>query len=244
MKKATLVLVAVLSMFLQMDCAPVLFGLRKPVGQHAHTFNIEANETNVNYLLFLPDKYNKEKKDWPLILFLHGSGERGSVIDSVKKHGPPKIVEQVPDFPFIVLSPQCPKEQQWSNDILIPLLDEIVKKYRVDEKRIYLTGLSMGGFGTWALAIQYPHRFAAIAPICGGGDTSKVCVLKNVPTWVFHGAKDQTVPISRSQEMVDALKKCGGKVRFTVYPDAGHDAWTKTYGNPEFYKWFLQIERK
>jgi len=182
LKKATLVLVAVLSMFLQMDCAPVLFGLRKPVGQHAHTFNIEANETNVNYLLFLPDKYNEEKKDWPLILFLHGSGERGSVIDSVKKHGPPKIVEQVPDFPFIVLSPQCPKEQQWSNDILIPLLDEIVKKYRVDEKRIYLTGLSMGGFGTWALAIQYPHRFAAIAPICGGGDTSKVCVLKNVPT--------------------------------------------------------------
>ena len=122
-------------------------------------------------------------------------------------------------------------------------LDEIVSRYRIDEDRIYLTGLSMGGYGTWALAIAYPDRFAAIAPICGGGRADQVARISHVPTWVFHGALDSGVPLSRSVTMVDALKKAEGNVKFTIYPNAKHDSWTETYNNPELYGWFLEQKR-
>jgi predicted peptidase len=126
---------------------------------------------------------------------------------------------------------------------VIALLDEVQSKYKVDPDRVYLTGLSMGGFGTWETATQYPERFAAIVPICGGGRPYTVARLKNLPTWVFHGEKDNVVPIKRSEEMVDALKKAGGDVKFTRYPEAGHDSWTETYNNPELYDWFLKHTR-
>ncbi|MDP4282601.1 MAG: prolyl oligopeptidase family serine peptidase, partial [Bacteroidota bacterium] len=197
-----------------------------------------------NFLLFLPENYGKVNKKWPLIIFLHGSGERGNNLELVKKHGPPKIVEKQPDFPFIVVSPQIAEYSGWSSIELNALLDDVIAHLSVDIDRIYLTGLSMGGFGTWSFAIDYPDRFAAIAPISGGGDSDRVCQLKNMPVWVFHGAKDNVVPIERDKEMVDALKECGGNVKFTIYPDAGHDAWTETYDNPELYKWFLSNKKK
>jgi hypothetical protein len=197
------------------------------------------------YLLFLPQDYkNDSQKKWPMIMFLHGSGERGTVLDSVKKHGPPKIVEQRKDFPFIVVSPQCPPNEGWSVVTLNKLLDEVIAQNRVDTERIYLTGLSMGGFGTWEYAMAYPNRFAAIAPICGGGAPEKAWALRNMPIWVFHGAKDQTVPVKLSEDMVSALKKVGNDVKFTVYPEAGHDSWTDTYNNPELYAWFLKQKKK
>lgn len=192
-----------------------------------------------DYLLFLPKDYAKGRKRWPLILFLHGAGERGSDIESVRIHGVPKILADQPDFPFIVVSPQCPADEWWSTTVLEALLDEVEKLYRVDKDRIYVTGLSMGGYGTWNLALASPDRFAAIAPICGGGKPALAKRLRRLPIWVFHGAKDEVVPISESQAMVEALKQCGGNVEFTVYPEANHDSWTETYNNPKLYQWFL-----
>ena len=158
--------------------------------------------------------------------------------------GPPKIVLKDHTFPFILVSPQCGTEKLWSPEDVINLVNEVKAKLNVDPERIYLTGLSMGGFGTWAAAIEYPDVFAAIIPVCGGGDTSKVCAIKDVPVWVFHGAKDMVVPIQRSEEMVEALKKCGGDPSFTVYPEAAHDSWTVTYNNPEIYSWLLKHKKK
>jgi predicted peptidase len=197
----------------------------------------------VGYLLYLPENYNTSK-NFPLILFLHGAGERGVDLEKVKVHGPPKLIANGKSFPFIIVSPQCPENQWWSSEVLDALLNEIADKYNVDEERIYVTGLSMGGFATWDLAIKYPNRFAAIAPICGGGNFRLAGILKDLPIWVFHGAKDNVVPLKSSQEMVDVLEKSGGNVKFTIYPEAGHDSWTETYNNPELYEWFSKQKRK
>jgi predicted peptidase len=195
-----------------------------------------------NYLLFLPEDYRKTRKKWPLILFLHGAGESGSDLAKVKTNGIPKIVETRKDFPFIAVSPQCPG-RGWNVDALNALLDDIVRNYKVDKNRIYLTGLSMGGYGTWSLAAAHPERFAAIAPVCGGGNPADAPKLKKLPIWIFHGAKDPLVPLKRSEEMVEAIKAAGGNVKLSVYPEAGHDSWTETYDNPELYRWLLEQKR-
>jgi len=226
-------------------CATTARVVSPPTGQHPQAFKRTVQKTvSAKYLLYLPKDYAKGDKLWPTILFLHGAGERGDNLELVKKHGPPKIVEQNENFPFIVVSPQCPKDGWWSNDVLIALLDEVVAKYRADPNRVYLTGLSMGGFGTWELAIEYPDRLAAIAPICGRGAPVRASRLKNLPVWVFHGAKDNLVPLKESEAMVNALRKVGADVKFTVYPEAGHDSWTETYNNPELYDWFLKHKRQ
>jgi len=212
-------------------------------GQHPQVFEKTITKTlSCKYLLFLPEGYGEKKKSWPMILFLHGAGERGNDLKKVKKHGPPKIVQKRKDFPFIVVSPQCPKDDWWTDkiEVLINLLDDIAAKYNVDTERIYLTGLSMGGYGTWALAAEYPERFAAVAPICGGGNRIMAFRLKDVPVWVFHGAKDNVVPLKESEEMVNTISARGGNAKLTVYPDAGHDSWTETYNNEELYEWFLK----
>jgi predicted peptidase len=178
-----------------------------------------------------------------LIVFLHGAAERGADLRRVKRHGLPRLLDRRPEFPFVVVSPQCPRDAWWSLPVLTALLDDVCARHAVDPERIYLTGLSMGGFGTWAWAIAEPHRFAAIAPICGGGRPAQVCAIRHLPVWVFHGARDTVVPLQRSEEMVRALEACGGNIRFTVYPRAKHDSWTRTYANPELYDWFLQHTR-
>jgi predicted peptidase len=234
--------IAVLIFFL--GCASTKTVTRPQIDQQPHSFAKQIAKTvRVNSLLFLPKDYAKDKRSWPMMVFLHGAGEMGDNLELVKRNGPPKIVEEQKDFPFILLSPQCPQGEWWSPEILNLLLEEIVNQYRVDEDRIYLTGLSMGGFGTWNFAIEFPHRFAAIAPICGGGPVYKECAIRHLPVWVFHGARDNVVPIENSEEMVTALKECGGNVRFTVYPEAGHDAWTAAYNNPELYDWFVSHRR-
>lgn len=197
----------------------------------------------LEYLLSLPADYAQSNQKWPLVLFLHGAGESGTDLNKVKVHGPPKIVEAKGPFPFILVSPQCPG-RGWNPDVLNALLDDLMKNYRVDPDRVYLTGLSMGGYGTWALAAAHPEKFAAIAPICGGGSPKDAPKLARLPIWVFHGAKDTTVPLQRSEEMVEAIKAAGGNPKFTVYPDAGHDSWTATYDNPEFYTWLLAQKRR
>jgi predicted peptidase len=191
------------------------------------------------YLLYLPKDYATSDKKYPLMMFLHGAGESGKDLEMVKKHGPPKLIAADKDFPFIVVSPQSPG-RGWNPEVLNGLLDEIIAKHRVDTDRVYLTGLSMGGYGTWSLAAEHPERFAAIVPICGGGDPDDANKLKAIPTWVFHGAKDDAVPLSRSEEMVNALKQAGANPKFTVYPELAHDSWTVTYDNPELYTWLLE----
>jgi predicted peptidase len=217
--------------------------------QQTHLFEKELHivkQIHMGYLLFLPQSYGENPGErWPLLMFLHGLGERGDDLELLKIHGLPKLVEGRPNFPFIVVSPQCSDLSYWPQEVpaLNALLDAVVAGYAVDETRVYLTGLSMGGFGTWALATAYPERFAAIVPICGGGKRAAAGRLKDVPVWAFHGAQDETVPLRRSQEMVDAINAAGGNAKLTVYPEAGHDSWTKTYANPELYEWFLQHTR-
>ncbi len=204
---------------------------------------------SLRYLLYLPPDY-ETGGPWPIVLFLHGMGERGDDLDLIKKHGIPKIVEER-EHPFIAVSPQCPVESQWTMEVdtLRALLRDVVNMYAVDRSRIYLTGLSMGGFGAWHLAEAHPHLFAAMIPICGGarpgiGFPDRIKVLKDLPIWVFHGAQDDVVPLKNSQELVDVLVQHGGNVQFTIYPDAGHDAWTRTYANPEVFTWLLAQKRR
>ena len=220
------------------------------MAQQVHCFQTQIVTTvRYDYLLHLPPGYGQDPEQrWPLILFLHGAGERGNDALLVKKHGIPKLVDEQPDFPFITVSPQCPPDRYWPNEVegLLLLLDEITARYAVDVERIYITGLSMGGFGAWSLAMAAPERFAAVAPICGGfyGPVRMVERLKGVPVWAFHGVKDPVVALEQSERLVKALQKMGGEVRFTAYPKAGHDAWTETYANPELYAWLLAHKRK
>ncbi|MBL7697123.1 MAG: prolyl oligopeptidase family serine peptidase [Chitinophagaceae bacterium] len=206
--------------------------------QKSEQFNIA-----VNYLLYLPQEYEKDTATkWPLLIFLHGSGERGDDLQKVKMHGPPKMIDQGKQFPFIVASPQAPMDG-WEPEVLIRFVRGLQNKYRVDGERIYLTGLSMGGYGTWELAMKYPHMFAAIAPICGGGDTTEISKLKHMPVWCFHGAKDKVVKPEESIRLVKALQKYNQNVKLTIYPDAEHDSWTATYNNDSLYQWFLQYKK-
>ena len=202
-----------------------------------------------NYLLGLPQGYDG-RLQWPLILFLHGAGERGDNLDVLASQGLTKRLKQGRDVPFIVASPQCPFDRTWENYLsdLIVFLDSLLESYPIKKDQVYLTGLSMGGYGTWSLARLYPERFAAVAPICGGmpwliDEQDAAQRLKTTPIWAFHGAKDSLVPVEESRVMVEALKAVGGDVRYTEYPELDHDSWTVTYDNPELYTWFLQHKR-
>lgn len=196
----------------------------------------------MNYLIALPKDYDQQEK-WPLLLFLHGSGERGDDLELVKFHGPPKLIAAGKQFPMIVVSPQCPKGKAWEPIELVALLDDLQQRYKVDPDRVYLTGLSMGGYGAWRLAWFAPDRFAAIAPICGKGEVFWTKYFVHVPVWAFHGAKDAGEPVESTLSMIEGLKKNGGNPKVTIYPEAGHDAWTETYNNPEFYEWLLAQKR-
>ena len=209
--------------------------------QVATTFDGNVHVT-LKYLLYLPPDYDKHDK-WPLVLFLHGAGERGDDLNAVKRHGPPKLIEGGKQFPFIVVSPQCPEDHWWNNELvsLTALLDDVVAKHKVDPDRVYLTGLSMGGFGTWAIAGYTPNRFAALIPICGGGEPLL--------------ARDQAragLGLSRRQGSDRPREAIGGRssasrnhgdAKITIYPEAGHDSWTATYDNPEIYEWLLSHKR-
>jgi len=225
--------------------APALADDARPGSQEPQTFEKQIT-IKLEYLLYLPTDYDKTPdKKWPLIVFLHGSGERGSDVQMVKAHGPPKLLADGTDLAvknFIVVSPQLPKsENGWQPFALNGLLDDILAKYHVDKDRVYLTGLSMGGYGAWQWASQNPGRFAAIAPMSGGGDPRRAArALKKMPIWNFHGEDDPTVPISESEKMVEAIQKAGNEeVKFTRYPGVGHNCWEVAYANPELYAWFL-----
>jgi predicted peptidase len=233
-----------------------MFAMKKPQSRSRKlTFQTRiTKKTRLSCLLYLPEDYRTiGRKRWPLLLFLHGAGERGTHLKLVAKHGPMKLAAQGTEFPFLILSPQCPLDQIWDDDALLALLDHVTARYRIDIRRVYLTGLSMGGYGAWSMGVKYPERFAAIAPVCGGGSAgdillanrTKLRALRSLAVWSFHGAQDDVVPPAESKVMVAALKNAGcRKVRLTLYPKIGHNSHTPTYENPRLYQWFLAQYRK
>ena len=185
------------------------------------------------YLVALPDGPGP----WPLLLFLHGSGERGANLEALKRHGPPRLMAEGRTFPYVVLAPQCPRGRWWSAEALEALVDHALQTWPIDPTRVWLTGISMGGYGAWSLAVRCPERLAALVPICGGGKAREARRLRDLPTWAFHGARDDSVPVGESVTMVEAVNRAGGQARLTVYPDLGHDCWTRAYADPELWTW-------
>ena len=230
-------------------------------GQHPQSSNVTftgadgtRKTTTVRYLLYLPQPYGRDARTkWPLLLFLHGRGERGDDLQLLTKHPLPETLATQTDFPFVVVSPQLPLElQSWSSMIepLNALIDQVESRYGTDPSRRYLTGLSMGGFGTWEFALRHPRRFAAVAPIAGGfffgtrTVPSRISDLKDLPIWAFHGAQDQVVASWQSEVLVETLRACGSDIRFTLYEDGDHEAaWRRAYADPELYRWFLSHTR-
>jgi len=206
----------------------------------------------VRYWLFLPTDYEAQAEAGgaPLLLFLHGAGERGDApeeIGKVKVHGPPRLLENpefAKNFPCITVSPQCKNNFAWSPAQLMLLLDHVEKNFKIDKSRVYVTGLSMGGFGTWMCLNEAPQRFAAAAAICGGAKLEWAENLIDIPIWAFHGDQDMVVPVGLSRTMVDAIRKAGGgRVLLTIFEGVGHDSWTPTYANQLFFDWMLQQRR-
>ncbi|MBO9570593.1 MAG: prolyl oligopeptidase family serine peptidase [Chitinophagaceae bacterium] len=195
-------------------------------------------------MVYFPQGYNKDTtKQWPVVLFLHGSGERGTDVQKVKKNGLPKLIEEGKQYPFIVISPQAPPDEGWEEQMMYRFIKYLRKTYRIDGERIYLTGLSMGGFGTWSIAMKFPSLFAAVAPVCGGGDTADIWKLRHMPVWCFHGAKDDVVKPEQSYRMMNALKKYNPSAKLTIYPEANHNSWDSAYNNDSLYIWLLQQKK-
>ena len=209
-------------------------------GQHAQP-SVEAG--GYQYLLFMP-RAADDKRIWPAMVFLHGSGERGDEIDRVKNHGPPKHAGLDPDFPFILISPQLPSGEDWDIGKLEAILDHALDTLPIDPSRLYLTGLSRGGHATWRWGAHSPDRFAALAPVAGTGDPESACRLVDTPVWALHGDRDDVVPPEGSFVMARAIRKCGGRLsRLTIYPDLGHNAWDPAYADPALYLWLLSQRR-
>jgi predicted peptidase len=198
-------------------------------------------QSGIRYLLYLPDEYETIGRRWPLILFLHGSGERGDDLSLIKREGLPRMLERWRRFPFVVVSPQRRRGERWSPEKLFALLDEIFRTHRVDHSRVFVTGLSSGGDAALELAIRAPHRFAAVAAVAPLGLPENLCALREMPVRVFHSASDQRVPLGRSKRLVRALEECGGRAILTIYRQEGHDAWTMAYQTRELYDWLLEV---
>jgi predicted peptidase len=196
----------------------------------------------VDYLIYLPSDYTRRQK-WPLVVYLHGSGSRGRDLNIVRREGLPGLVEQGKKFDFVLLSPQCPLRVGWNPEVVVGLIEHVCRSLSVDRERVYMTGYSMGGFGAWNVAAYDPGRFAAIAPLAGGGDVSQAKRLATVAVWAFHGAKDRVVPLEANQAMVDAVRQQGGRAKLTVFPDGDHGVCGTTYGAKQFYEWLLAQRR-
>lgn len=236
MRRLGAILLCTISVVASADGLPRIFGdqlQEKSIRIHRNTI--------VRYLLFLPSTYERTGgNQWPLILYLHGSTEKGNDVDMLRRNGLPAYLQQEPGFPFVVVAPQLPAQRDnWDPDELKELLASIVGKLHVDRDRMYLTGWSLGATGTWETAMRFPRMFAAIAPVAGDVDSRQAGLLKGIPIWVFHGADDANVPASESISMVEALREDGVDVQFTLYKDRSHDSWISAYSDPALFQWFL-----
>jgi predicted peptidase len=222
----------------------------------------DAKKATLPYRLLKPDHYDPEKK-YPLVVFLHGAGERGNDNEKQLIHGVAEFAkeENRKKYPCFLIAPQCPEGKKWvevdwgaeshrlpakasePERLVLELIAALQKEYSIDAKRLYVTGLSMGGFGTWDLIARKPDLFAAAVPICGGGDETQAAKIAKLPIWVFHGAKDDAVKVSRSRNMIEALKKADGRPKYTEYPEEGHASWVPAYKDAAMMKWLFEQKR-
>jgi predicted peptidase len=220
-------------------CALLLFSL----STRAQT----KPKANYPYLLYLPKTYTSDTKHYPLLIYLHGGSQKGNDLNKLKTYGLPHLIDKGKAFEFIVASPQCPEGKYWSTENWFDsLYVNLTRQYRIDTNRVYMTGISMGGYGALIVALDNPTKFAAIAPLCGGvndSDTSRICQLKNVPVWAFHGTADEVIAPRETARVATALKKCGGAIRYTRLKDRGHDLQDLYETKPQLYTWLLKHKR-
>jgi predicted peptidase len=211
------------------------------------TFSQTKEMVNYKYLLYLPENYAENTKTYPLVIYLHGGGQRGTDLLKLNEYGLPYLISKGQNFKFIIASPQCPEGKYWSTDNWIDsLLNDLNAKYRIDTSRIYLTGISMGGYGVFTAAMDQPERFAALLPLCGGCndiDTARICNLKNIPIWAFHGTADDKIPIFETERIVRKLNNCQGKIRFTRLENEGHAIQYIYESKPEIFDWLLKQKK-
>jgi predicted peptidase len=230
-----------------------------PLPLEKHVFEQDGHK--LPYRLLQPTKVERGK-EYPLVIFLHGAGERGTDNEKQLIHGVPHFVANREKYPCFLIAPQCPDgkkwvEVDWSADshtqpkepseigkLTIGLIEQAIKELPVDPKRVYIAGLSMGGYGTWDILARRQELFAAAVPVCGGADESTAPRIKDIPLWVFHGAKDTAVKLARSRNMVAALENSGGKPKYTEYPDVGHDSWVPAYKDLELFRWLFSQAKK
>lgn len=207
-------------------------------------FTQQKQKVNYDYLLYLPKNYSESTNNYPLVIYLHGGSHKGNDLDKLKEYGLPYLVDQGHDFDFIIVSPQCADNKYWSTDNWFePLYEKLSAELRIDSAKVYLTGISMGGYGTYIVAMDYPDKFAALLPLCGGcndNDTTRICNLRDIPIWAFHGTSDDLIPISETERIADALEQCNGKMIFTKIQDEGHGIQYLYEKNPEIYRWMLR----
>jgi predicted peptidase len=209
-------------------------------------FSASKGGLKLPYLRFLPENYTGGGAvGYPLMIFLCGSGECGDDLDLVAKHGPPRFAKAGEDYPLILVSPQIPEGDLWFAHIetLNDWLDELIKTLPIDTSRIYLTGLSNGGIGTWLWGTHDPKRFAALVPVCGEGNETFSFMLTGVPIWAFHGDADPCVSCDCSRRLVEKINNAGGNAKLTVYPGVGHDSWEQAYREPELISWIMAQHR-
>jgi len=204
-------------------------------------------KVNYHYLLYLPKGYSEQTTKCPLVIYLHGGSQRGTDLNKLKNYGLPYLVDKGQNFDFIIASPQCPDNKYWTTDNWFDSLYlDLSTKYKIDTNRTYITGISMGGYGVYTVAMDYPNHFAALIPLCGGCndiDTARICNLKNTPIWAFHGTADDRIPISETERIVNALNKCNGNIKFTRLENEGHELQYLYEKNPEIYEWMLKQKK-
>lgn len=212
-----------------------------------YIYSQSKSRADYDYLVYLPKDYSGQTRNYPLVIYLHGGSHKGNDLNKLKEYGLPYLVDQGNDFDFIVVSPQCPDNKYWSSDNWFePLYEKIIAKYRINPDKVYLTGISMGGYGTYIIAMDHPDKFAAIVPLCGGcndSDTTRICNLKNIPIWAFHGTADNLIPITETERIVNTLDKCEGKIKFTKLDGEGHGIQYLYEKHPQIYEWMLKQSR-
>lgn len=201
-----------------------------------------TTERSIAYRTYFPEDYAEEGAPFPMLFFMHGAGEIGTDLNLLERATLPRFIREGLKLPFVTVCPQC--REMWDVRILEPLLDAVIEKYNVDAARVYLTGSSMGGLGTWMLANVAADRVAAIAPVCPLFIPVDPESFRELPVWVFHGAMDSVVPIEETDRMVSLLRDAGCDVKLTDYPDVDHDAWTPAYHDPELWRWLLSHRKR